>query len=895
MPPYVGSRGPLNAKVFILAEAPGEEEERQGLPLVGATGKLTERFAHEAGFALAECFIVNVVRERPQTRFENGKKITNEIEQYIETRKKAALEKGFVQHNGLWIKPCVIEWLGQLEKEIALVRPSLVLALGRIALWATLGRPAKITEWRGTFFEGSIRRAPDAVASSETRPFHYRALATYHPASTFRNPDAAAYIARDFARVPEFLVGKAQLRESDRILEGGMDQVAPKVYKTSSENFSFTIKPSLETARTLLNDLCNRLDNSDIPIRVAVDIETKRNKQIDCIGFGLSSTEAFCIPIMCRAGSYWSLDEEIEIIDLIRKVLCHPNIEVIGQNFSYDAQYLARQWGIPFPARMYDTMVSWHVLFPGLEKGLDVLNSLFAANPEHWKPEGKWVDRKWTDEENWTYNCKDCCATFVVAEQLPALISKESLQEPWNLQHRRLKVMQRAMLRGVKWDHELAAIFDEELSKSIDAVQQQIDLIAGHPLNTGSNGATGQMQRFFYEDLKIQPIIDRKTKKPSTGKEALPVIAKREPILRPLTQLIEHRRRMATYRATFIRAKTDWDGRMRSSFNIAGTETFRPSSRGDAFWLGTNLLNFPRGKDTSLLESLRLEGPQEFQALSEEQKESILGAAEVGFVTIQDGLVAANMNFRLPNVRRLIQADPGMILASCDQSGADFQVVTWEAGDEGLKQMLRAGMKIHKENAKVLGLNPEDPEDYDIAKRFIHLTDYGGKERTCAISLSAMSGRKFTIEQMKHWQALWFQEHPKFKEWHERTLQELIETHEVRAVSGFRRYFFDPPQSCLAEALAWKPQHLVAWVTANGICNLEEQFASEGVEILLDVYDESVFQFPRENLHRLPEYLKVLNVPIPYPDPLTIPINCKLSTKSWGECVPYSKFDINKD
>jgi len=153
MPKYIGSRGPINAKVFILAEAPGEQEEEQGIPLVGPTGKITERFAHEAGFALAEAFIVNVVREHPPTYYDKeGKAVRNDIELFITPKKKLGQERGFIFHNGLWVKPCVIEWLGQLEKELALVQPRLILALGRIALWATLGRPGKITEWRGTFF-----------------------------------------------------------------------------------------------------------------------------------------------------------------------------------------------------------------------------------------------------------------------------------------------------------------------------------------------------------------------------------------------------------------------------------------------------------------------------------------------------------------------------------------------------------------------------------------------------------------------------------------------------------------------------------------------------------------------------------------------------------------------
>ena len=54
----------------------------------------------------------------------------------------------------------------------------------------------------------------------------------------------------------------------------------------------------------------------------------------------------------------------------------------------------------------------------------------------------------------------------------------------------------------------------------------------------------------------------------------------------------------------------------------------------------------------------------------------------------------------LPNIRKFFIPDPGMIIAECDLSGADAQVVAWEAGDEELKTAFRQGLKIHIKNCR---------------------------------------------------------------------------------------------------------------------------------------------------------------------------------------------------
>src|SRR5215213_5100571 len=58
------------------------------------------------------------------------------------------------------------------------------------------------------------------------------------------------------------------------------------------------------------------------------------------------------------------------------------------------------------------------------------------------------------------------------------------------------------------------------------------------------------------------------------------------------------------------------------------------------------------------------------------------------------------MSVDLPNIRKLFIPDPGYTIFDCDLSGADAQVVAWEAEDEDLKAAFKKGLKIHAKNAE---------------------------------------------------------------------------------------------------------------------------------------------------------------------------------------------------
>ena len=149
----VFGEGPAPAPLLLVGEQPGDQEDKAGRPFVGPAGGLLDRALAEAGIDRAGAYLTNVVKHfkwRPA-----GKRRIHQ--------KPNAAEVGACR-----------PWL---ERELELVQPSVVVLLGATAAQALLGRSFRVTQSRGELMEWD--RAP-------------LALATVHPSSILRAPDAPA-------------------------------------------------------------------------------------------------------------------------------------------------------------------------------------------------------------------------------------------------------------------------------------------------------------------------------------------------------------------------------------------------------------------------------------------------------------------------------------------------------------------------------------------------------------------------------------------------------------------------------------------------------------------------------------------------------------------------------
>lgn len=271
------------------------------------------------------------------------------------------------------------------------------------------------------------------------------------------------------------------------------------------------------------------------------------------------------------------------------------------------------------------------------------------------------------------------------------------------------------------------------------------------------------------------------------------------------------------------------------------------------------------------------------------------------------------MKVALPNVRKIFKFDPGYIGYDADLSGADAQVVAWEAEDEDLKAAFRAGLDVHDKNAedmfgsaytKLAGDTKNGPKSKKRKqnKVAVHATNYGARSRTLAITLG------WTVHEADTFQKKWFSLHPGIKKnFHGKVEAALRTNRTVRNAFGYHRIFFDRIDASFTEALAWIPQSTVALTTYRGALKLERdarfrrpEFKDTGedeftrlqfdginpsyVEMILQVHDSLVFQIPQRFPHKPEDILDALAVPVPYSDPLIIPWGLARSAKSWGDC-----------
>lgn len=238
----------------------------------------------------------------------------------------------------------------------------------------------------------------------------------------------------------------------------------------------------------------------------------------------------------------------------------------------------------------------------------------------------------------------------------------------------------------------------------------------------------------------------------------------------------------------------------------------------------------------------------------------------------------------LPNIRKMFIPDPGYDIYDCDLSGADAQVVAWEADDTDLKAAFRAGLDVHSKNAEdMFGHEFTQLSGHarykkrQSCKHAVHGTNYGGTARTIAAHPSI----NWTVHEADRFQKRWFDIHPAIKRWHVRTQSTLNRSKTVSNKFGYRRVFFDRPDAVFPEALAWVPQSTVALVSFKGALQLEAR--TPWVEMLLQNHDSIVFQAPIRYRAFDKQIRKDLEIAIPYDDPLVIPVGLKRSATSWGE------------
>lgn len=132
--------GRPDADLLVIGEAPGADEDKQGEPFVGRAGKLLTQILQAIGFEREDVYIANILKSRPPN---NRDPLAEEVAAHIPI----------------------------LHKQISLIKPKLILCVGRTSGTSLLGIQTSLKELRGTFHD-----------------YHgIPMLVTYHPAALLRN------------------------------------------------------------------------------------------------------------------------------------------------------------------------------------------------------------------------------------------------------------------------------------------------------------------------------------------------------------------------------------------------------------------------------------------------------------------------------------------------------------------------------------------------------------------------------------------------------------------------------------------------------------------------------------------------------------------------------------
>jgi len=550
----------FSPSIALVGEAPSREDVLQNHPFAGVTGAELDRLLFEAGISRAACYITYVYKELPPK--DNKPPFKPTITRLFRTSKKQGLLDGASLINGRWAMPLLQKARDSLHKELIEVNPELIITLGDAALWAVAGESG-ITKWRGSQLHCLINE----LAAIPT-------LATYSPAAVVAKYDWRFPLLQDLKRATQWITDGLSLRD----------------------DYIYHIRPSLPDALKFLHSIQKQLDEG--PTLISVDIET-RHQMITCIGFATSSYEAMCIPITSveKGSGYWSPEAEERLVLLMKKILEHPNACILGQNFSYDYYYLAMCWGIR-PRVTEDTMTKHHTIFCALPKNLGFLSSLYCAYHRYWKDEGKdfhnSIKTPEDEDKYWTYNCKDCVTTYEISEELEPVLDATGQRDRYYEQMNRFLPIINTTLRGVKQNLTLKKKYALALMDSYAEREKILYHMLGQEINISS---PKQMTTLFYEDFALKVIKNRKSGNATADADALQVIAKREPLLKPVCDLIEEMRSIGVFLSTFVNAALDPDGRIRCSYNLDGTTTFRFSSSKNPFGTGANLQNMPKGTE----------------------------------------------------------------------------------------------------------------------------------------------------------------------------------------------------------------------------------------------------------------------------------------------------------
>lgn len=447
-------------------------------------------------------------------------------------------------------------------------------------------------------------------------------------------------------------------------------------------------------------------------------------------------------------------------------------------------------------------------------------------------------------ERSQVYNGLDCCVT---AEILPLLL--EQLTPQTRKTYEFSKELQGPVLdmrlRGVKVDMAARARAIEEYYKTQARVETNLLRIAreGYGYSGFEWQSTACLRTLFYDICRI-PVIKSKEGRPTVNRDALEKMSNDWPIAYPivahLTELRDIKKRIDV-----LKTEVDTDGRIRTSYNIAGTTTGRFSSSMSEFGTGGNLQNI----EEFLRQIFVADDGMKFANFDTKQGESFcVGAIEWNLFHRTEYLDACEEGDIHTIVSRLCVPD-----------------WPWTGDVNADRKIAEQPYYRHHDLRK-------------LCKSIGHGSNYRGKAPTLHAQY------KIPLSMIAKFQPIYFKLFPGHHMWHN-WVEEQIKAHgKLVSLTGRLRHFFGrrDDDKVIREAIAYDPQGSLSDIVNQGMIAV---WKADICQLLMQNHDSIVVQYPQEQEDEvIPKVLELLKHPIrlQHGRTLMIPYGCKTGW-NWGE------------
>jgi DNA polymerase I-like protein with 3'-5' exonuclease and polymerase domains len=497
-----------------------------------------------------------------------------------------------------------------------------------------------------------------------------------------------------------------------------------------------------------------------------------------CLSFCFDGKESTCIPFMDKS---IDLDNRVLMLQQVAEVLASP-IKKVNQNIKYDWKRL-ECFGFQVTNVTGDTMLAASCLYPELPKNLGFLTSIYTDLP-YFKDEGRYFDPTvHKKEQYYLYNAKDSLSTWQIHSKQQDEIDETGSRFVYNNLLKCLPLYKQMEQNGIRVDDEQRQRLLGKYISLFEIHKMKLHRLVGKEVNPMS---PLQMSNLIYDELGFKGVK-------GTGEEILEKLlaegkAERSPVYgKEILRTIIACRKL--HKVTEILKSVAYpDGRWRSEYNLAGTETGRSTA-------GVTTDQYIVFEDSKKGTKVEIESyGRSFQTI-----------AKHGFYI--DGEPYGK------EIRSIFVPSRGYTFVEIDLSQAEARVDAVLAGNFDILAVFDGPIGIHRLTGSwIYGCPPESIKkntlQYHISKQCRH----AGERNVKAERLALLAESLITIKEAQEALNTFHKYQPEIRNVFHRDIMECINaTRILVAPNGRRRQFLDRIDSHLYnEAISHLPQAIVS-------------------------------------------------------------------------------------